>query len=157
MSASPTFGPENNQGASMHSVVGKPEIGRWYGHLDKGEVFQVVGLDEEEGTVEMQFFGGDLDEVDLDSWDELPLALVETPEDETGPMDEFERDDLGYPDVEATAANWMQPPSPLGIPAWDDTRDGVAAEASEEANEEVEATSEMDINAARATEADKEI
>ena len=141
----------------MHTVVGKPEIGRWYGHLDKGEVFQVVGLDEEGGTVEMQFFGGDLDEVDLDSWDELPLALVETPEDETGPMDELEREDLGYADAEAIAANWTQPPAPLGIQAWDDTRDGVAAEVSEAANEEVEATSEVDVNDARAPEGDSRV
>jgi hypothetical protein len=137
----------------VHTNVGKPEIGRWYGHLDKGEVFQVVGLDEMAGTVEMQFLGGDLDEVDLDSWNMLPLAVVEAPEDETGPMDPSERADLAYADAEASAETWTQPPAPLGIQAWDDTRDGVVSQLSEEANEEVQVAADgLDI---RPLEADK--
>ena len=115
----------------------KPEIGQWYRHLDKGEVFQVVGLDEEAGTVEIQSFGGDVDEIDESSWDALPFALTEPPEDWTGPMDDIERDDLGYADGEPSTPHRTQPPEPLAIEAWDDTRDSSTAEDSEENEEDV--------------------
>lgn len=106
----------------MNTVV--PNIEQWYCHLDKGEVFQVVGIDNQAGTIEIQFFGGDLDEIDLESWDAMALAHTEPPEDWTGPVDDVERDDLGNADAEAETPNLIQPPAPLGIEAWDDTRDG---------------------------------
>lgn len=102
----------------------KPQVGEWYRHLDKGEPFRVVGLDEDEGTIEMQYFDGDVDVIDRESWGTLPLVRAEQPEDWTGPVDDVERDDLGYADVEAVLPNLTQPPMPLGIEAWDDTRNG---------------------------------
>jgi len=106
----------------MNASVGRPEVGRWYRHLDKGEVFQVVGLDEKAATVEIQTFDGDLDEIEADGWEEMPLALAQPPEDWTGPMDDIERDDLGNSDVEPAQPGLTQPPEPLGLQAWDDTR-----------------------------------
>jgi hypothetical protein len=117
----------------------KPEVGQWYRHLDKGEVFLVVGVDEDTGTIEMQSFGGDVDEIDRDSWDAMPLARAEQPEDWTGPVDDVERDDLGYADAEAVLPNLTQPPEPLSIEAWDDTRNGaidLVVEEEERAPEE---------------------
>ena len=32
----------------------------------------------------------------MEEWEEMSLEEVEQPEDWTGPMDEVERDDLGY-------------------------------------------------------------
>ena len=98
------------------------EIGRWYRHLGKGELFQVTGIDENSGTIEIQFFGGDLDEIEADGSDELALAPAEPPEDWTGAIDDVEADDLGNTDVEPTSTNWTQPPVPLGVEAFDDTR-----------------------------------
>jgi hypothetical protein len=46
-------------------------------------------------------------------------------------MDDVERDDLGYADAEAVPPNQTQAPEPLGIEAWDDTRNG-AIELGEE-------------------------
>ena len=43
-----------------------PIVGNWYSHRDKGALFQVVALDEQAGTVEIQEFDGGLDEIDLD-------------------------------------------------------------------------------------------
>jgi hypothetical protein len=110
--------------------MSKPEIGQWYQDLDKGELFQVTGVDDKSASVEVQYFGGDLDEVELDSWDELPLALAEPPEDWTGPMDDIEKDDLGYTDFESPPPNRIQPPEPLSVEPWDDTRNGVLVELS---------------------------
>ena len=116
--------------------MSKPEIGQWYQHLDKGELFLVTGVDEESGTIEIQYFGGDLDEIDFESWDQLELAPAEAPEDWTGPMDDVETDDLGYSDAESQPPNWIQSPEPLRVEPRGETRDGVPSEIGEIAGEE---------------------
>jgi len=78
----------------------EPRVGNWYQFAEGGQRFEVVAVDEENDTVEMQHFDGDLEEVDLDQWYELELESIEEPEDWTGPMDDIERDDLGYSDEE---------------------------------------------------------
>ncbi|MGJ0483765.1 MAG: DUF6763 family protein, partial [Methylomicrobium sp.] len=45
-----------------------PIVGNWYQHLDKGQAFQVVAVDEDAGAVELQHFDGDVEEIDLDAW-----------------------------------------------------------------------------------------
>jgi Family of unknown function (DUF6763) len=102
----------------------QPEVGQWYRHLDKGEGFVVVDIDDDARTIDVQSYDGDLDEIDRDSWDVMALARMEPPEDWTGPVDDVERDDLGYSDAEVQPPNLMQPPAPLGIEGWDDTRNG---------------------------------
>lgn len=72
-----------------------PEVGLWYAHRDKGELFQVVAVDEHERVVEIQNFGGDVDEIDFDSWNVMPLDLTEQPEDSRGPVDDGDADELG--------------------------------------------------------------
>src|SRR5579864_5500161 len=52
----------------MNSDVGHAQIGQWYLHRDKGEIFQVIDRDEEARTIEIQTFGGALDEIDEESW-----------------------------------------------------------------------------------------
>ncbi|MEW6353832.1 MAG: DUF6763 family protein [Pseudomonadota bacterium] len=86
-----------------------PIISQWYRHLDKGYQFQVVSVDEQAGTVELQHFDGDVEEVDLDSWYQLEVEPIEPPEDWTGPMDDVERDDLGYDETDMTGSDWTKP------------------------------------------------
>ena len=87
----------------------KPVISQWYRHLDKGQQFYVTALDEEEGTVEIQHFDGDLEEMDFDDWHQLNIETIEPPEDWTGPVDDVERDDLGYSETDMTAEDWQEP------------------------------------------------
>ncbi len=89
--------------------VGRARIGQWYTRSDKGEIFQVTGYDPDSRSIEVQTFDGDLDEIDLESWTGLPLALAEPPEDWTGPMDDVERDDLGYTETDMTGEDWAAP------------------------------------------------
>jgi hypothetical protein len=77
-----------------------PIIGNWYRNEETGNDFEVVALDEDAQTVEIQDFDGELEELDLDAWYELPLEAIETPEDWSGPFDELEADDLGYDEEE---------------------------------------------------------
>ena len=93
----------------MNTGVGRARIGQWYTRWDKGDIFQVVGYDEDSRTIEIQTFDGDVDEIDLEAWMGLPLALAEPPEDWTGPVDDVEHDDLGYSETDMSGADWAQP------------------------------------------------
>jgi hypothetical protein len=110
----------------MNTSVGRARIGQWYLRWDKGEIFQVTGLDEAAGTVEMQSFDGDLDEIDEATWRALPLAFAEPPEDWTGPIDDVEVDDLGYSETDMSAADWAEPLEGARVieeAVWQDSRD----------------------------------
>jgi len=77
----------------------RPVVGLWYNHLDKGDLFQVVALDEQSGTIEIQEFDGDLAEIHLEEWRQMNIEAAAPPEDWTGPVDELEPDDRGYSDT----------------------------------------------------------
>jgi hypothetical protein len=76
-----------------------PIVGNWYQNLDNQSEFEVVAFDEDAQTVEIQYFDGEVEELDLDSWYEMALEPIEPPEDWSGPFDEINPDELGYSDV----------------------------------------------------------
>jgi len=82
----------------------QPIVGNWYSHRDKGELFQVVALDEFAGTIEIQEFDGGLDELDVDEWRTLLVDAAAQPEDWGGPLDDVEPDEFGYTDLAESAA-----------------------------------------------------
>ncbi len=86
-----------------------PIVGNWYRHLDKGQSFEVVAVDEDSGTVDIQQFDGDLEELSIESWYQLDIELSEPPEDWTGAMDDIVRDDLGYSETEMRREDWSEP------------------------------------------------
>jgi len=116
----------------MNEGVGSARIGQWYTRWDKGEIFQVTAHDEESRTIEIQTFDGDLDEIDEETWAALPLGFVEPPEDWTGPVDDVERDDLGYSETSMSGADWTEPLQTLRA----EGEEGAAREQEEEGGEE---------------------
>ena len=82
-----------------------PSIGNWYRNEETGNDFEVVALDEDAQTIEIQYFDGEVEELDLDAWYEQPIEGIEAPEDWSGPFDELEADDLGYEDDEDVDAD----------------------------------------------------
>jgi Family of unknown function (DUF6763) len=63
-----------------------PVIGQWF-RRPNGTLFEVVAVDEDAGTVELQQFDGTIDEVDMETWPELLLVEVSAPEDWSGSVD----------------------------------------------------------------------
>lgn len=63
-----------------------PAIGRWYRRPD-GNLFEVVAVDEQDATVEIQFFDGTIDEVELETWPKMLIEQVGAPEDWSGSVD----------------------------------------------------------------------
>ncbi|HEY8554317.1 MAG TPA: DUF6763 family protein [Burkholderiales bacterium] len=88
------------------AIEERPIVNQWYRHLDKGYRFQVTAVDEKAGAVEIRHFGGDTDELDLDQWPDLDIEPTEPPEDWPEPMDETEREELGYGEVDMRPESW---------------------------------------------------
>jgi hypothetical protein len=61
-----------------------PGVGAWY-RLNGGPPFEVVALDDDDGTIEVQYVDGTLEELDLEDWkswsDEHRLEAAEAGED----------------------------------------------------------------------------
>ncbi|MCX8048461.1 MAG: hypothetical protein N3A55_02220 [Methylohalobius sp.] len=76
-----------------------PIEGNWYLDLDSGQKFEVLVVDDEAGIVEVQYFDGSVDQIDLDAWQEMNLDPIEEPEDWTGPIDDVEPEDLEYSEM----------------------------------------------------------
>lgn len=82
-----------------------PEVGSWF-RGSNGNTFEVVAVDEEDDTIEVQHFDGTLEEFDLESWKELEIETVDAPEDWSGSMDVDEQD---LPDNEEKHKDYDDP------------------------------------------------
>jgi hypothetical protein len=80
----------------------QPGIGDWY-RLNGGASFEVVALDDDDGTVEIQYFDGTVEEMDIEDWasqwEDGALETAEPPEDWTGSVD------VDEPDVDSAATD----------------------------------------------------
>lgn len=64
-----------------------PQRGHWYKRSDLDTIFEVVALDDDEGTIEVQYFGGEIEEFDINSWQLLELSQAAPPEDWSGALE----------------------------------------------------------------------
>ena len=80
-------------------AVAFPVIGKWF-RRRSGVLFEVVAVDEDDGTIEIQFFDGTIDEVDLEAWPGLLPIEVNAPEDWSGSLDMDPEDYVGKKDKE---------------------------------------------------------
>lgn len=65
----------------------KPQRGHWYKRPDLNDLFEVVAIDDDEGTIEIQYFNGEIEELDQTSWQELHIASAAPPEDWSGALE----------------------------------------------------------------------
>ena len=76
----------------------QPGIGDWY-RLNGGALFEVVARDDDDGTIEIQYFDGTVEEMDIEDWEsqweEGVLKSAEPPEDWSGSVDVESVDDEG--------------------------------------------------------------
>ena len=88
--------------------IGSPEVGAWY-RDSRGRRFEVVAFDEDAALVEVQYFDGDVSELDLDVWRQTVIEQIAAPEDWTGPFDDLESDDLGDTEQPMRPEDWDGP------------------------------------------------
>lgn len=76
----------------------QPAIGDWY-RSSGGALFEVVALDDDDGTIEIQYFDGTVEEMDFEDWEaqweDGALEAAEAPEDWSGSVDVEATDDDG--------------------------------------------------------------
>jgi hypothetical protein len=91
------------------STESDPMVFNWYQHLDKGQKFRVIAMDDSNALVEIQYFDGDIDEIDLDEWKNLDIESIEAPENWSGPIDISEQDDFGSTITDTPPEDWSSP------------------------------------------------
>ncbi|MGB6449194.1 MAG: DUF6763 family protein [Steroidobacteraceae bacterium] len=67
----------------------QPSVGSWY--RMEGDLFEVVAIDDDDATIEIQYFDGTVEEMDLEDWEthceERELETIDPPEDWSGSVD----------------------------------------------------------------------
>ena len=87
----------------------RPSVGNWYKDIEYNTIFEVVAKDEDEGSVEIQYYDGEIEELDLDLWYQLDLKYIAEPDDWSGPY-ELSKEDHPSDDEAIHPEDW----SPLG-------------------------------------------
>jgi len=64
-----------------------PVVGHWYKRVDENQTFAVIGIDEDEGIIEIQHVDGDIEEIDTDAWADMELEPTEEPDEWRGALD----------------------------------------------------------------------
>lgn len=85
-----------------------PVVGDWYRRLD-GALFEVVAIDRDDGTVEVQHFDGTVEEFDLESWNDQGFQEGKAPEDWSGSVDVEPEDYENERDSNGISASWSDP------------------------------------------------
>ncbi len=88
-----------------------PIVGSWYKDLEQNQNFEVVATDPQENTIEIQYFGGEITELDEASWYEMELLPIAPPKDWSGPfeMEREELNDLDQTDKAIHPIDWSGP------------------------------------------------
>lgn len=84
-----------------------PTIGDWY-QKPGGDLFEVVALDDSDGTIEIQYFDGTVEEVDNDGWFDMGALAAVAPEDYSGSLDITSEDYVARVDI-AGGKDWGDP------------------------------------------------
>lgn len=90
-----------------------PEKGQWYEDLDREELFKVLSVDPDEIMVRIQWLDGEIEDIDVDAWNELDLELASEPEGwvddsdvDDGEDDEDEDDEDELDDLDEDDDDW---------------------------------------------------
>jgi hypothetical protein len=84
-------------------------IGEWY-RRSGGESFEVVAIDRDDRTIEIQYFDGTVEELEVDEWLESEIESTEPPEDWTGSLDvEPEDTENEYEAEPGNSRAWADP------------------------------------------------
>ncbi len=87
----------------------EPAVDQWYRHIDKGQEFVVVAVDEDAETIMLQYFDGSLEEIDREDWGQLEIEPVPEPENWSGPYDELDSSETLFADTEMNQEEWNEP------------------------------------------------
>jgi hypothetical protein len=86
-----------------------PVIGEWY-RRPGGESFEVVAIDRDDRTIEIQYFDGTVEELEIEEWYEAGIEASDAPEDWTGSLDvDAEDTENEYEAEPGSSRPWADP------------------------------------------------
>lgn len=92
----------------------RPVVGQWY-REGRHDLFEVVAIDDEDETIEVQYFDGTIAEMDVEGWNEQLLdgliEMADAPEDWSGSVD-VGTEDLDREFEDYAKASWTDPNGP---------------------------------------------
>lgn len=62
-----------------------PVLGLWYWDIEHTEEFEIVA--EERDSIEIQYFSGEIEELDLETWFSMRVVSIAAPQDWSGPYE----------------------------------------------------------------------
>ena len=71
----------------------EPVKGQWYENIDENDSFRVLSVDEDSELIEIEYLDGDIEELDLDTWQELDLEKIDEPEGWSAAEEEEEEEE----------------------------------------------------------------
>lgn len=85
-----------------------PIVGNWYQDLSADADFEVVAVDEDTGLVELRYFDGTREEIDLDDWYKMDINAAEPgddweegdDDDQTAEFEEGDADEESWDDAD---------------------------------------------------------
>ena len=87
-----------------------PTPGQWYEDLDSEDIFKVLSVDPDEEIVRIQWLDSEIQDIDLDTWNEMDLELAEEPEgwvdEDADDEDDDELDEEELDDEEDDEDDW---------------------------------------------------
>ena len=93
----------------------KPEIGAWYRGITNA-LFEIVAIDDEDQTIEIQYFDGTVEEMEFEAWNEMlkdeSIEAADAPEDWSGSLD-VDSEDLGREFEDNAQLQWSSDRSRL--------------------------------------------
>jgi hypothetical protein len=82
-------------------------VGEWY-RSGAEPPFEVVAVDADQETIEIQYFDGTVQEIDFDSWEQMDVQPSVPPEDWSGAMD-LGKEDYGVDIDVQPGDSWNSP------------------------------------------------
>jgi len=85
-----------------------PIVGKWYQDAEEDVLFEVVAVDEESTTIEVQYESGEVGEFDFETWQQMVVLRAKPPEDWRSSY-ELSDDDSSDPDDIYIPNSWDDP------------------------------------------------
>ncbi|GAB3110760.1 hypothetical protein G8770_21130 [Aestuariicella hydrocarbonica] len=84
-------------------------IGEWYQDVVENIYFEVVAVDEQSGSIEIQYLDGSVSEIEMDQWAEMALVPASPPEDADAAYELSMPDNSWNNDSTQNPGNWNNP------------------------------------------------
>jgi hypothetical protein len=62
-----------------------PVLGTWYLDMEHTEEFEIVAAEKD--SIEIQYFSGEIEELDMDTWFSMRVVSIAAPQDWSGPYE----------------------------------------------------------------------